>query len=56
MRREDCETGARGLVLLRRTEGPESNGAATELSEPALQLGLSSVMGQARHVEHLGSF
>lgn len=43
-------------MLLRRAEGPEGDGAATELGEPALELRLGCVVGQARHVEHLAPF
>lgn len=53
MRREHGKAGASGLVLLGSPKSPESNGTATKLGEPALKLGLSSIMGQTRHVQNL---
>lgn len=53
--RKHSETAARGLVLLRGTECPEGNRTTAKLSEPALELGLSGIMGQARHVEDLAA-
>lgn len=51
--RKHSEAGARGLVLVRSAKSPESNGPATELSEPALQFRLGSVMWQATEVKNL---
>ena len=55
MRREDGETCACGLVLIRRAQRPECNGSTAELSEPTLELRLCGVVGQATHVEDLAS-
>ena len=52
---EDGEASASGLVLIRGAEGPEGNGSATELGEPALELGLGGVVGKAAHVQHLAA-
>ena len=37
-------------MLVWGTKRPESNGTTAELREPALELGLSRVMGKATHV------
>ena len=55
MGREDSETSASGLVLVRGAEGPEGDGSTTELREPTLELGLSGVVGKAAHVENLAA-
>lgn len=55
VRGEDGESGSGRLVLVRCLKGPESDGSATELGEPALELTLSSVMRQPTHVQHLAS-
>ena len=52
---EDGETSAGGLVLVRGTEGPESDGSTTELGEPALELRLGSDMGETAHMEDLAA-
>jgi hypothetical protein len=49
------ESGAGWLVLIGGSESPESNGPATELSEPTLQLGLGGVVGQTTEMENLAS-
>jgi hypothetical protein len=54
--REHCEARSSGLVLVRSAEGPERNRAATELSEPALELGLGSVVRKTAHVQNLAPF
>lgn len=51
--REDSETGAGRLVLLWGAQGPEGDGPSAKLGEPALELGLSGVVRQSRHVQNL---
>jgi hypothetical protein len=51
--REYSKSSASGLVLLRGSKGPEGNGSATKLGEPALKLGLGCVVGETRHVKNL---
>lgn len=53
MRRKHGKAGASGLVLLGSPKGPEGNRTAAKLGEPALQLGLSSIVWQTRHVQDL---
>ncbi len=53
--REDGEARARGLVLVRGAQRPEGNRTAAELREPALELGLRGVVGQASHVQDLAA-
>lgn len=55
MGRENGEAGARGLVLVRSAQRPEGNWAAAELREPALELRLRGVVGQAGHVQDLAA-
>ena len=55
VRRKDGETGAGRLVLVGGTESPKGNGSAAKLGEPALQLGLSGIVREAAHVEHLAA-
>jgi len=55
VRRKDGEAGSSWLVLLWSTQSPKGNGSSTELGEPALQLRLSGVMGEAGHVQHLAA-
>lgn len=52
---EDGEARTGGLVLVGSTERPEGNWAATELGEPALELRLRGVVGQAAHVENFAT-
>lgn len=42
-------------MLFRCPQGPKSDGPSTKLCEPALKLGLSGVVGQARHVQNLAA-
>lgn len=56
MGRKDGKAGACGLVLVRSAKSPESNGSATELSEPALQFRLGGVVWQATEVKNLTPF
>lgn len=56
MGREYGKARAGGLVLLGRANGPEGNGTAAKLGEPALKLRLSRIVWEARHVEHLAAF
>jgi hypothetical protein len=42
-------------VLVRCAKGPEGDGAAAKLGEPALQLGLCGVMRQTAHVQNLAA-
>lgn len=51
--REDSETGAGWLVLLRCTQSPESDRSSAKLGKPALELGLSGVVRQAGHMQNL---
>jgi hypothetical protein len=51
--RENHKSSASRLVLLKGTQSPESNGTAAKLGEPALKLGLSSIVRQSRHVKNL---
>lgn len=53
--RKNGKAGAGRLVLLRSSKSPECNGTATELGEPALELGLGGIVGQARHVKNFAS-
>ena len=53
--RKDGETGSSWLVLVWSAESPESNRAATKLSEPALKLGLGGVVRETGHVEDLAA-
>lgn len=55
MGREDGKAGASGLVLIRGSQSPEGDGSTTELGEPALQLGLSSIVRKAAHVQDLAA-
>lgn len=55
VRREDCETSARGLVLIRGAKRPEGDRATAKLGEPALQFGLCSVVRQSAHVQDLAA-
>ena len=43
-------------MLLRGTQSPESDGASAKLREPALQLGLRSIVREPRHMQHLAPF
>lgn len=54
--REDSKASAGGLVLVWCSQGPERNGTTTELGKPALQLGLSGIVGQATEVQDLTPF
>lgn len=56
MGRKDGEAGTGWFMLLGGTQGPEGNRTTTKLSKPALQLRLSGIMGETRHVEHLAPF
>lgn len=53
--RKDGKAGARRLVLLRGSQSPKCNGTATKLGEPALELGLGGIVGQAGHVKNFTS-
>lgn len=53
--REDGKASARGLVLIRRAQGPEGNRATSKLGEPALQLRLCGVVRQAAQVQDLAA-
>lgn len=55
MGRKDGKPSARGLVLIRRTQGPECNRTTAKLREPALQFGLRGVMGQTTEVQDLAA-
>ena len=56
MGRKDGEASTGGFVLLGGSQGPEGDRATAKLREPALELRLSSVVGQAGHVKDLASF
>lgn len=53
--REDGKASAGGLVLVGGAQSPEGNGSAAELGEPALELRLGRVVGEAAHVEDLAA-
>lgn len=55
MGRKHGKAGTGRLVLLGGAEGPESNGAAAILGEPALKLRLRGVVRQAGHVQDLAT-
>lgn len=52
---EDGEAGAGGFVLIGGAQGPKCNGATAKLSEPALELRLGGIVGQAGHVQDLAT-
>ena len=54
--REDGKASASGLVLVWCPQSPEGDGTTTELGEPALQLRLGSIVGQATKVQDLAPF
>lgn len=55
MGRENGKAGAGRLVLVWGPQGPEGNGAASELREPTLKLRLCGIVRKASHVEHLAA-
>lgn len=55
VRRKDSKTRASRFVLIRSSQGPESNRPATKLCEPAFKLRLSCIMREAIHMKNFGS-
>jgi len=55
MAAEDDKAATAGLTALRGTQGPERDRATAVLREPALELALSGIVGQAAQVEDLGT-